>query len=48
MCLERKKKGKSKVLSRGFCLLESGAAWQLFHLSPKYPRVIMPSAQILN
>ena len=25
MCLKRKKKGKSKVLSRGFCLLDSGA-----------------------
>ena len=35
MCLKRKKEGKSKVLSRKFCLLDSGAVWQLFHLSPK-------------
>ena len=35
MCLRRKKKGKSKFLSRGFCISDSGAeqrALQFLHI----------------
>ena len=43
-----KKKGKSKVLPRGSYLFESGAFCYSFYLSPKYPRIIVPSARLLN
>ena len=36
------------MLSRGFCSFDSGHVWQLFHLSPKYPRIIMSSVRLLN
>ena len=32
----------------GFCLFDSGAVWYLLHLSPDFPRSIMPSFRLLN
>ena len=46
--LSRKKKGKSKGLPCGFCLFQSGAVWLLFHLSIRYPKIIIPSARLLD
>ena len=48
MCLQRNKEGKCRVLSRRFCLFNSAGARPLFHLSPRYPRIIIPSDWLLN
>ena len=43
-----KKNSESKDMLHGFCLFDPGAVWQLYHLSPKYPRIIMLPAKLLN
>ena len=49
MCLKRKKMGKSKVLSRRFCLFNSGAEECLAkHLRNQYAKIVMFSARFLN
>ena len=48
MCLKLKKKGKYKVPFHKFCIFDSDAVWQLFHLTLTYLRIIVPFARLLN
>ena len=40
MCLRRKKKGKSKVLSGGFCVRDSEAEQRALHLRYIYCSIV--------
>ena len=48
MCLEQRKKGKSKVLSRGFCLFDSETEQRALQFCIFIAQVYAVTPQLLN
>ena len=48
MCLQRKKKGKAKVLSRGFCLFDSETEQRAYNFCTLIAQMYAVTPQLLN